>query len=71
LASIGGRRLDCGNSREATPAVTGQEARRAVAMAVAGEASLRSGDVVQVDSEPVSADVATLSEPQRSGNVVA
>jgi predicted dehydrogenase len=34
---------------EAGPAVTGEEARRAVALAVAGEESLRSGEVVALD----------------------
>jgi predicted dehydrogenase len=37
------------------PAVTGAEARRAVAMAVAGEASLRTGEVVRVNTIEASA----------------
>jgi predicted dehydrogenase len=41
VAAIGG---------ESAPAVSGDEARRAVAMAVAGEESLRTGQVVTVDS---------------------
>ncbi len=37
---------------EAAPAVSGEEARLAVAMAVAGEESLRRGEVVRIEGQP-------------------